>query len=186
MIIQDGTGSKTSAKVNSDNSLKTTAIVEPRDHYIAQKTGRVWSVPFEAVDPTGADDYFLYIKNNNNDYNLNITDIRISSTVVGLAEVHAVSGDASGGTSITAVSRLVGSTLSPTATLEYGVDITGLSNDGILFFIDIDATGKLIHLRTTSNIILPPGNAIALLWSAGTGALTGTVSIVEEEIASLS
>jgi hypothetical protein len=146
---------------------------------VNERLGKVWSLPFKGVDPTGADDYFFYLKNDGTT-NIRITDIRISSTVAGLAELQIVTGTASGGSAITPVGRNLGIPATLVATVESGADITGLTNGGILFFLPMDTANKEQHLTTSSRVIIPPGSAVALLWPESTGILTGVVSIVEE------
>jgi hypothetical protein len=166
--------------VDSKGRGKINGPIFSEDHDIAKRTGKVWSIPFENIDPTGADDNFIYIKNTGSENNINVTDIRISSTVAGQAKVIAVTGTAAGGTDITPVSRKVGSGVAPTATIQSGSDITGLTDEGILFFLQLDTIDKEEHLRTTSNIIIQPNQAIAIQWEEATGILTGIVSIVED------
>ncbi len=167
------------AEVTSDFKLAVAAIQRTSERNINETTGKVWSVPFKAIDPASTDDYFIYIKNDGNKI-IEVTDFRLSSTVVGTVEVQVVSGTASGGSSLTPVGRNLGVQLVPTNTiLQSGSDITGLNNDGVLFFIPLEVVNKLVSLRTTAGILITPGKSIALLWTAGTGAITGTISLHE-------
>jgi hypothetical protein len=181
MKIQDGTGRQYSTKVSSDNRLSTNSVSVSSDHFIARNTGKVWSVVFKDIDPAGADDYFIYIKNNSTTFDYNVTDLRISSTVAGQLEFNSVSGTASGGTTNTPVSRKIGSVNAPDITSETGTDITGLTSDGTVFLLTLEAD-KMFQLRTSSNIIVQPGKSVALLWGVSTGILSGTLSVVEEPI----
>jgi hypothetical protein len=175
--IEDGTGGGNRAEVTSENRLKTASLTRTGDRIVNIDSGKLWSVVFEDVDPTGADDYFLYVKNTSSSISYLITDIRIASTVAGRGQVHFVEGTAVGGTSITPVSRNSSKTPVPSFTAQNGVDITGLTNNGTLFFLWCDTANKIEHLRTTSGIILEPGGAVALLWEGATGILSGVVSI---------
>ena len=179
-IIRDGNGTGKSAKVNSENRLDVESITRPIDQHINELYAKSFSLPFDAIDPTGADDYFFYFKNTGTK-NLHITDVRIRSTVAGTVEIHAVSGTASAGTTVTPVNRTIGNSNSLTATIETGVNITGLTNDGVIFYQRLDTADEEKHLKTSSHIILPPGQAIALLWDAATGALSGVVSAYEDQ-----
>ena len=131
--LNDGTGGGFSAKVSSLNRLSTQSVVQPQDRAVNERVGKVWSLPFEGVDPTGADDYFFYLKNSGN-ANIRLTDIRLCSTVAGIAKLKVVTGTASGGTTITPVGRNLGITAILDATVESGADITGLTDGGTLFF----------------------------------------------------
>lgn len=181
MIIRDGTGAGYSARVFSDNHLAVDAIQSTLERSINETTGRVWTIPFETIDPTGADDYFIYIKNNGSTF-ITVTDFRIFSTVSGIVQVRNVSGTAVGGTDITPVGRNLGLDLVPTDTiLQSGVDITGLTNEGIIFFIPLDTADKGEHLRTSAGILISPGKSIALIWDTSTGILSGTISMHERD-----
>ena len=180
MKIESGTGNGKFAMVNDENRLSTTAVSEPHDRHLARTENTTWSLPFEAIDPVGADDYFFYIKNTGaND--IAITDIRLESSVAGNIEVHHVTGTPSfaAGADITPVNRYLGSSINPTATIKTDTDTTGLTSGGIVFFLNIPVVSTLYHLRTSSNIFIAPGQQLALLWTSATGILSGVVSITE-------
>jgi archaellum component FlaG (FlaF/FlaG flagellin family) len=179
-IIKDGAGTGKTARVNTENRLDVESISRSIDQHINELYQKYFSLPFDAVDPTGADDYFFYLKNTGTK-NLHITDLRIYSTVVGTVEVQSVSGTASSGTTVTPVNRTIGNSNSLDATIETGVDITGLTNEGVLFYHRLDTADEEKHLKMSAHIILPPGQAIALLWDAATGALSGSMSVYEDQ-----
>ncbi|QDP62955.1 MAG: hypothetical protein Unbinned5081contig1002_60 [Prokaryotic dsDNA virus sp.] len=177
--IEDGAGSGKLTKVDSNNRLEVKAINVSSDEDINKRTEKVWSIPFEDLNPAGDDDYVVYIQNTG-DAVLQITDIRVSATAATQIELHAVSGAASGGANISAVSRTVGSAAVPTATIQSGTDITGLTNDGILFLIDIATANDTFQLKTSSRVRIPKGKAVALLVETGTANISGVISLVEE------
>lgn len=156
------------------------AVSETSDRHLNIEHEKVWSLPFEGIDPVGADDYFLYIKNTGS-ANLAITDFRLESSVIGTVEVHSVAGTAvyTADADITPVNRHVGSIEAPTAIIKTDTNTTGLTNNGVFFWINTDVVDKTIHLHTSSNIIIPPGQAVALLWDQATGIMKGVVSLVE-------
>lgn len=179
--IEDGKGTGRKAEVDQDFRLRTFAVTHTGDQHVNVVGGKVWSVNVENLSPTAADDYILYIKNTG-DVPLHISDIRLSAeTAATQIKVHGVSGPAAGGSDVTPVSRTIGSASLPTATIQSGVDITGLTDEGVLFYIQCDTVGKEEHLSTTSKIRIPKGKAIALSVETATASITGTVSLVEEE-----
>jgi hypothetical protein len=180
MIIKDGAGTGNVARINEENRLDVESVSRSIDQHINELYQKYFSLPFDAIDPTGADDYFFYMKNTGTK-NLHITDFRLRSTVAGTVEIRAVSGTASSGTTVTPVNRTIGSTNTITATVETGADITGLTNDGVLFYHRLDTADEEEHLKISAHIIIPPGQAVALLWDAATGALSGTVSVYEDQ-----
>lgn len=178
--IRDGKGKGYLAQVDSENRLVTFAVTQPVDQHINGEFGKVWSVPFENIANAGANDYIMYVKNTG-DKDLKVTDIRISCSGATQVEVHGVTGTAASGTTVTPVSRTVGSVVSPSATLESGTDITGLTTSGTLFFIHAVTADKTEHLSTSSNIIIPKNKAIAILIETTSITSTGVISIVEAE-----
>lgn len=175
--ILDGTGSGKQAKVDVENRLHTFGVSVVEQHFVNEFKQRYWMFPFDAVDPGGADDYFIYIKYTGTGI-LNITDIRVTSTVAGYLEPQKVIGTAAGGTDVDLVNRYLGNTNLPTGTFQYGTDITGLTDDGHLHHMYLRANTPE-HLGLNGDIVIPPGQALALLWTAATGILSGAISMYE-------
>lgn len=165
-------------EVDSESRLKTFAVSVPEDKDINNRGGTFSA--FFTVTPVGANDYFLYFKNTGIS-DLLITDVRVSSTVATRLTYEIVSGTPSyvAETAITPVNRNLGSSKTITAELNYDTDITGLTSGGTIFFEECAVVGTMYHLRTTSNILIPQGKAIAFKRVAATGAITATVSIVD-------
>lgn len=181
MIIENGGHEGAyKAKVSSEGRIAADAVSESEDRHLNREHEKVWSLPFEGIDPVAADDYFVHIKNTGT-ANLAITDIRVESSVAGTVEVHHVSGTAAYTASnpIAPVNRHIGSSVVPSATINTDTNTTGLTNEGVLFWINCDTVDKLYHLRTTSNILIPPGQQVALMWDTATGILKGMISLVE-------
>jgi len=179
MKIQDGQGTGNYAGVDNEGRVKVLAVTVPNDFHTNEENGKVWSIPFEGLNPAGADDYVVYIKNNG-DVDLLISDMRLmADTAATQIEINVVSGTASGGAAITPVSRTVGSSAIPTATIESGTDITGLTSGGTLFFMQLAVVNTDYHLRTSSNIRIPKGKAIGVLVETATANITGVISLIE-------
>lgn len=181
-IIKDGTGSGRHARVNVENRLDVESITRPIEQHINERYEKYFSLSFDAIDPVGADDYFVYLKNTGTK-NLHITDVRIRSTIAGTVEWHGVSGTASftSGTDITPVNRVLGSSETLTMTAKTDTDTTGLTSGGLVFYQRLDTANEDFHLRTSGHVIMPPGQAMALAWDAATGALSGVISIYEDQ-----
>ena len=179
--IVDGTGTGKKAKVNGQNRLRTQAVTSTLDQDINERTGKVWSLPFENISPTAGDDYVFYIKNTG-DKDIEISDFRVSTETAGTQiKVESVSGTAAGGTDISPISRTIGSAAIPSATMQIGNDITGLSSDGVIFHIQCPVVGTLYRLSTSSKIVIPKGKALALSVETSTASITGIVSVYEKE-----
>ena len=166
--------------ISPEGHAQVDAVIESGDRHINIEHQKVWSLPFEGIDPVAADDYFIYIKNTGI-VNLAITDFRLETTVVGTVEVHSVEGTAAhtAANDIIPVNRFIGSAIVPAAIIKTDTNVTGLTSRGVLFWNRLDTADKLFHTQTSSNIIIPPGQAITLLWDTGTGVLKGMISLVE-------
>ena len=167
--------------IDSEHRALTFATSESIDAHLNRVKQTVWSIPFEGLNPAGADDYVLYIKNTG-DKVIHISDIRLmADTTATQVEVQVVSGVAIGGSAIAPVARTIGSAELPSATIESGTDITGLTSEGTVFFIQCDTVNKEYHLSTSSRIRIPKSKAVAILVETATANITGVISIVEEE-----
>ncbi len=162
-------------KVSVDGELFTHSRTNEAMGYINQHDGKVWSMPFDAVDPTDADDYFGYIKNDSKDEDLHLRHFNFHSTVAGFLEIQRVTGTSVNGTSVTLVeenSRFAEET--PEGTFESGVNITGLTDGGVHEFIYLEANKWMAH-TIAHDIILGRNGSVGLLWTVSTGILTGVV-----------
>ncbi|MEE9540673.1 MAG: hypothetical protein V3V85_04170 [Candidatus Thorarchaeota archaeon] len=173
-----GSGKNFTAGVNSDGQMLVNSESQPHDRALADQ-GLAWSLDID-VTPTADGDYFFYLKNTGTT-ELHLTDVRLSSiSAAERYQVVKVTGTPSGGSAITPVNRNVGSSKVPTATIESGVDITGLTSSGTIFRMTSNIAARQEHLRTSSNIHIPQGSAIALIATTGGIALEGTVSITAD------
>ena len=181
MLIEDGGGNGRVATVNADNQFNVFAVTHTADQHINAKSGKVWSIPFEGLNPTATGDYVIYIRNDG-DKVVSASDIRISAdTAATQITIEGVTGTAIAGSTITPVSRTIGSAAIPSATVESGADITGLTSSGVLFYMQLAVVNTEYHLNTTSKILIPKGRAIAISVETATANLTGVISLIEEE-----
>jgi hypothetical protein len=164
--------------VDVENRLKTFSIAQNEDKH-ANTEERYWSV-FVSITPTGANDKFFYLKNSGTK-DLYITDVRISCSAVSQMLYKYVSGTAVGGTEAQVTSRKLGSPKTPDAAILEGADITGLTDIGVIFHEECHTANKMESLKTTSNIIIPQGQAIAFERVAATGDITCVISVSEQE-----
>ncbi len=138
--------------------------------------GFVWSLPFDAVDPTGADDVFLYIQNTESDLNMHIRRFHVSSTVAGMVEAIRVTGTAVGGSAATLVNFNANFPLkTPDGVFETGVDITGLVDEGKYRFQQLKVADQTYEVTFHHDVILGKNGAFALNWVPATGILSGCV-----------
>lgn len=165
MILEDGKGSGRQAEVNSSNQLTVKATSEPADKF-SNRSGKVWSV-LASTTPVGVNDIIFYFKNTGTETYV-VTDIRASAAGASTLDIITVTGTPTftsgggNGVALTPVNRNLSRSDAMTATIIEDTDTTGLTENGVLFFIECLTANELYHLRTTSNIIIPPGQAIVL------------------------
>ena len=160
---------------------KVSAIEQPVDQHVNHHTGKVWSVSFFDINPVGANDYFFYFKNTGSE-EIAVSDFRMAaSTTASRIFVDAVSGSPTftAGADLTPVSRNLGKSPTMSATIKSDTNTTGLTNDGVLFFMELDTVDSMYKLSTSSKIILPQGKSIAMRFEAATGEISGVVSFIE-------
>lgn len=178
-ILEDGTGSGKKAKVDGDNRLATFAVQTSEEHHENEDNKRAWTASFDALDPTGADDYFAVLQNTDTAIRA-VSRLIVSSTTAGILEFQRVTiTTLSGGSADEVNSWSLGEADPSGITFETGVNITGITDAGVLRFITLVANvGRVIEFFQTAR--LKQNEAIALLWTAGDGVLTGNIDFYEE------
>ena len=159
-MIEDGTGSGFKAQVTEAHELVTHTHTISEIENVNISTGRVWSIPLDAVAPSGAT-YFFYITNLGQT-KYGIYRMLLASTVAGVFRVAKVTGTAAGGTAVSPVSLNTGVVVAPDLlTIQKGASITGLTESALIAPIYIPANQPL-NLELTSKIVLAPGGALAI------------------------
>ncbi len=167
------------AIVDKDGRQLTFSTTLPEEHHVNQVTEKTWNIPFKAIDPTSDNDYFIHVRNTDTSVRV-IPRISVTSTVAGYIEIQAVSGTSIGGGDVVPVNNTVGGSAPANLTAETAVDITGLTDDGVLHFHWLEAA-KTSHIEIPATIRLKQNQAMAILWVPATGILTGIIEIYEEE-----
>ncbi len=178
--IEDGSGKRFTWHIDADGRGTVFATTLPEEHHVNQKAEKFWSIPFDSINPTGANDYFIHVRNTDTSVRV-IPRINITSTVAGYLEIQSVSGTSIGGGAVVPVNATVGGPTPANLTTETAVDITGLSDDGVQHFHWLEAD-KTAHINLPATIRLKQNQAMALLWVPATGILTGTIEVYEEEV----
>lgn len=160
MIIEDPSNGNTAA-IDSSRRLQAKAISQNEDKAI-NIDGNYYSISFE-VTPVGAGDFFFYLKNNGQT-TVTITDFRMMAGAAEKVNIYRVTGTPSyvSATAAEITPRNLGSANVPSITANYDTNITGLTTDGRLFFQGLPAAVTSYQIKTTSNIIIPQGQAIAM------------------------
>lgn len=120
--------------------------------------------------PTGAGDYFFYMKNDGT-YPICISRLAVDGGTADEVELRAVTGTAASGTALTPLNRTRSSGKTVDATIESGVDITGLTSAGALerLVVPADTNNELVFVDRP--IVLRQNQAVAIAAITGTAAL---------------
>ena len=177
MIIEDGTGTGAKAKVRPDNQLDVHATVISFLEHLNEEEGKVWSVPFDALAPSGATKFF-YLSYTGTD-RLGIARIRFASSVAGVFRFLKVTGTPTGGTVLVPVPANLGSPVLPTATILSGASITGLTDAGLLLPLYLQAN-VTYDLELPARWYLMPNTSLAIQ-APGAATVNGNMIIFEED-----
>lgn len=177
-ILEDGTGKGFKAKITKDNQISTFAVTTSEEHHENEDNQKAWTGSFDAINPTSNDDYFVNMKNSSTAVRV-ISRIEITSTVAGYLEIQKVTGTSIGGVADEVNSWTIGGPDLDSFTFESSVDITGLTDAGVLRFrwLRADITEVIDFPQT---IRLLQNAQVALLWTVSTGILTGNIDFYEE------
>lgn len=179
--IIDDTGKGYGLKVTAENRADVNAVSRSIEQHINDVYRKNYSISFEVINPTDADDYFFYLKNTGTQ-NIHVTKFRLRcSTAVGIVEVHDVTGTASATNAITPSNRFVGASETLSATVGTNVNITGLTKAATMTLIRLDVVDVDYVDQILGHMIVPPGRAIALLWDTSTGELSGVIDVYEDQ-----
>ena len=167
MKIEDGKGKGYIAQVDDEQRLRTFAVTEAEDRHINKETGKVWSADLDGIT-ANAGVYIAWFQNTST-ANYHITDMRAhcldAASILDLDEVTVGTiGNNTPFIPSAITSRKVGASVSPSGNMDYASSATGLT--GLTKVSNHFHAGSLdnksSHLRTTSNIIVPPGGALAV------------------------
>lgn len=170
MRIQGPDG--TVANIDAAGRLYTLSTSLNVDQFLVTG-GRTLSMVVPTVTPVGANDYFFYIKNNGTT-NIAVGQISFMAAAPTTVWVDQVSGtpvyvtNGGAGSDPDVVNLRLGNPTQPIATIKYDTDITGIVQEGPLFFERCAVADTRYFLQTISGISIPTGQALAFRSSVST------------------
>ena len=181
VTLTNGVGNGNTAEITAENKLEVSSVSRSITQHINENYNKHFSLTFDAIDPVGADDYFVYI-NNTGTKNIHLTKFRFRSTVPGSVELHHVSGTASyaADVDISPANRYLGAANVVTLVAKTDTNTTGLTKLEDLIHIRLAVADTDYVDDAPSHIIIPPGQAFACLWDTATGILSGTIDFYED------
>lgn len=179
MNIQDGTGKGFEAKVNARNRLSVEAVTQTTEHFSNLTNGTAWNNVVQQT-PTGANDCIFYFKNTGTKtYILEGFHTRVASAQSLLVYL-GDTGTPSGGTANTPRNLNTGSSKVPTATIQAGNDITGLSGGNLVYRIFLTNTASA-NFNFEQDLILEPGGVFTVYCGTGSVQTDFTLAFHESE-----
>ena len=164
------------AEVEVDGSVKVLAVSQnlPEALNIAN---RVYVVN-GSVTPVGANDYFLYIKNDGLQ-DIAVSTISLTSSVSTRIEIHNVIGTPTytAPNDADVVSLNLGNTGTLTGEFVVDTNITDIISDGLLIYENCNQPGERYQRDIPSSIIIPQGKSVAFLRVESTGTIDFNVGI---------
>jgi len=172
--IIDGTGKGYTAKVDSENKLHVMAVSVTSEHHSNHFHQEGYHLVFQQT-PTGADDCFLYLKNNSDD-DLILEGITLRTDDNEQIEIKlGVDGTPVGGTATTPVNCYTDSGNSADGTFLVGDDITSLTDGSISERIYVGSSYTSSHYNFEQDIIVPKNKTLALYAVNGAIEIDGTI-----------
>ena len=164
------------ADVDNKNRLQTYATTQDLAQTLLLN-GLLHSV-FCQVTPVGAGDYFLYIKNTGV-VDIGFNMVKVSSSVPTKIMIESVIGTPSyvSATPAEITNMNLSSTGSPTVDAQFDTNITGLTKDGHLTFMEAGVADTIYDSNVFGGIVLPQGKAVAFKRVAATGLITLNLSL---------
>ena len=181
------TGAQMNAwSVDSQGRGQVLAASESEDRHINQLSGKVWSIDLDGA-VANAGTYVAWFQNTSQVF-YHMTDMRAhcldAASMLDIDEVTVGTiGNQTAFLPSQVASRNIGNSTVPIGNMDYAASATGLT--GLTKVANIFHAGNLdnqsSHLSTTSNIIIPPGAALAInvITANATGGVTFTWSMVE-------
>jgi len=159
---------------------KVLSLSQGPQHQNTTKDDRSWSAS-DTQTPTGAGDYFFYMRNDSGLRRLVITRLLVRGAGADIVNLVGVTGTPAGGTTLAPLNRTVGSPKQPLdAVIQSGVDITGLTSTGSREVLFLGAAGLAERNMIEHPVVVPQGSAIALVATTGTSALQFLLDFYED------
>jgi len=181
-IIKDGSGTGNTLRINEENRADVESVTRPIEQHINEAYSKAFVMSYVNVDPTGADDYIVYMKNTGTK-NLHIHRMIARSEVVCTLTIEAVSATPGyvSATDLVASPLTLGSSNSLTGTFKSDANITGLTSESILLRHRVPVVNTDHLIDFPSHIIIPPGQALAIAVDSATAVVSGSFYLYEDQ-----
>ncbi len=179
--LTDGKGSGNKASVNSDNMLRCASYEENYALFSNAYDKQAYAFVIETVTPTGAADYFCYMKNSS-DKDMIVDKLEIYEATADAVDITVgMTGTPTGGTAETPANKNAGSSNTPDGTFQYGVNITVITGGSVVGRLRVPADSTTHEFTWDSGFVIPNGSTFVLSAVTGTTALSCTVHFYYRE-----
>lgn len=160
----------TATRTNQRGQLEVSAVSESVERFANIVDGRAFTITIQQT-PTGADDYFLYIKNTSDEYAYVLEGFFYRVASAETVEIYIgddAIGTPSGGTAVTPVNLNTGSGKTTELTCEAANDITGLTGSNMAYRLILTST-ESTYFNLEQDIVIAAGGVLVM--KASTGAV---------------
>lgn len=153
----------TGARINRRGQLEVSSVSESVERFANTIDGRAFTVTVQET-PTGANDYFFYLKNDSDEYayivegmNYRVASAETVEIFIGGTSI----GTPTGGTAITPVNMNTSSGKSAELTCEGGSDITGVTGSQMPYRLHLTST-ETKYINFEQDIVVGPNGVLVM------------------------
>jgi len=158
-----------------NNKLLVSGVVSSQEHFANHATGLGFNMVFSAT-PTGAGDYFLYIKNQNKDTALSVEGMWIKMEADDYIQVElGDTGTPTGGNDIIPVNANTSTGNQALGIFQSGNDIIGLNGGNIYHKIYYKNSKESVYHNFNMDIILGSNGTLTMRVGTGTVLIEGVI-----------
>lgn len=168
LVIEDGAGGASKAKVDDENALVTNSRVIPRATFVSEDKGDAYA--WTSTDATSAAEESISIQNTSTSQNLHIEKVIFAGVQATVHAVLLVTGGTPAGTPITGVNLNKGSSNTAAATAFGDAAVTGSVVGDIIAQAYHVALGS-VQIEFGGEVILGQDDTIAVRTVAGTDGI---------------
>lgn len=165
--------------VDQQGRAHTEADVRPIEEEVNEEFAKTFSISIKAIDPTGADDFLLYVKNTGEKAIELYSWVASVTGAAATVELHAVTGT-SDGAEVTPVNQNLGRPETLDVNAESGVNIVTLTDAGTLDQVTLLADVSIVRFYS-AHIVIPKDQALAWSVSSASAILTLTAYFFERQ-----
>jgi len=172
--IEDGKGSGSRCRVDSDNRIRAYSVVEPEIAYASEENGEAYAWTSVTYD-YGAADTILLVKNTSTSKKLIIDSIVMTSDTATIAHIHVPACTTPTGTAVTGVNLNTSSNNVAEATAKTDETTNAIGVVGIVATVVLEADKTFTH-DTRGTIVLGTNKCVAVDYVTDGTAATVTIT----------